>query len=509
MKKNQIQKIGRHTETRQVIGAALAFALSATAVAADWKFTAGVGATETYTDNVALNSSGTKSSDFITSITPSFGVKKEGARLKVDAQYALQNLFYANDSTRNSVYHRLNARANADLYEKEVFLDVAAAITQAAISPLGASGTDNVNATNNIANIRTFTLAPYWLHRFGSTASLNVRDTISKVSNGTSTISDSTNNTFAAGLASGSAFGRVSWGLNYSQQKNNYQDRSDVRFTTTSASLGYLVSSRVRLTGTVGNESNSFATNTGSTPGGAFWNTTVSWSPSIRTSLDAGFGHHFYGNSYNLAFKTRGPYSTWTADYSESLNTSNNQFAQSGNGFATQQGQISGIAQFNSNYLTNQVFLSKRLATAFNWNKGKSDFKVEAFHSRQTTQIDTNVNTTSTTIIGTGSLSINADPFLTNTNINQVGVSGSWGWKFNPRISSNVLLGVTRSAYLGNASSGSNRTDTTSTFQAGLNRQFSTDLSGSVSLRHQARSSDQNASDYTENSISGSVNYKF
>lgn len=490
--------------TQKATSVALVLALSGTAAAADWKFTAGVAATETYSDNVALSASGTKSSDFITSISPSFGVKKDGARLKVDAQYALQNLFYANDSTRNTLYHHLNAHAKAELYENEIFLDTVAFITQAAISPLGATGTDNTNATNNITNVRTFTLSPYWLHRFGSTASLNVRETISSVSNGTNSISNSMNNTLAAGLASGSAFGRVSWGLNYSKQTANYQDRSDVTFTTTSANLGYLVSSRVRLTGTIGNESNQFTTNTGRAPGGFFWNGTASWSPSIRTSVDLGFGHHYYGNAFNFAFKTRGRHSTWTADYSESLNTSNSQFASNTLlGINNAQQEVS----LSRNFLTNQVFLSKRFATAFSWTQGKSDFKIDAFHARQTTQLAQNIN--SLVNVGANSIALNSDPFLSATNVNQVGVNGSWGWKFNPRISSNVSFGVTRNAYLGNVNSATNRTDTTSTLQLGLNRQFSPDLSGSVSLRHQARSSDQNASDYTENSISGSVNYKF
>lgn len=498
MKKNQIPKIDRNAVTQQAIGAALAFALSGTAAAADWKFTAGVGATETYTDNVALTSSGNKQSDFITSITPTIGVKKEGARLKVDAQYSLENLFYAQDSARNNLYHHLNAHANAELLEHELFLDAAASITQAAISPLGASGTDNRNATNNITNVRTFSLSPYWLHRFGTTAALNVRDTVSSINNGTNTISNSTNNTLSAGLASGSAFGRVSWGLNFSQQHANYQDRSNVTLTTTSASLGYLLTPRMRLTGTVGNESNQFATNSGTAPGGAFWNTTASWSPSVRTSIDLGYGHHYYGNAWNFGFKTRGPHSTWTADYNEGLNTSNNQSASGVLGATSTQLPVA----YSQNILTNQVFLSKRFSTAFTWSKGKSDFSLSAFHSRQTTQIDGNRTTLLT--VGSSTLYNHNDIFLLTNNVNQVGVNGSWNWKFNPVLSSNVSLGVTRNSY-----TDLNRTDTTSTLQFGLNRQFSSDLIGSVSLRHQARSSDQNASDFTENSLSGTVNYKF
>ena len=313
-----------------------------------------------------------------------------------------------------------------------------------------------------------------------------------------SSISNSTNNTLSAGLASGSAFGRFSWGLNYSQQHANYQDRSNVTLTTTSASLGYLLTPRMRLTGTVGNESNQFATNTGTAPGGTFWNTTASWSPSVRTSIDLGYGHHYYGNAWNFAFKTRGPHSTWTADYSEGLNTSNNQSASGVLGATSTQLPVA----YNQNILTNQVFLSKRFNTAFTWTKGKSDFSLSAFHSRQTTQID---GTTSTLLtVGSSTLINQNDIFLLTNNVNQVGVNGAWNWKFNPRISSNVSLGVIRSSY-----SDLNRTDTTSTVQLGLNRQFSSDLTGSVSLRHQARSSDQNASDFTENSLSGTVNYKF
>jgi uncharacterized protein (PEP-CTERM system associated) len=497
MIKNKIQKHRRDSATPQAIGAVLALALAGTASAADWKFTAGVGATETYTDNVALGASGRKQGDFITGITPSFGAKKDGARLKVDAQYSMQNLFYAQDSARNALYHHLNAHALAELYEREVFLDAAATVSQTAISPLGASGADNLNATNNIANVRTFSLSPYWVHRFGSSATLNVRNTVSSVSNDTSTISNSTNNTFIAGLASGSAFGRISWSLDLSQQNAVYQDRSNVKLANTSASLGYLLSSRLRLTGTVGNESNQFSTSTGQTPGGVFWNTTASWSPSVRTSIDLGVGHHFYGNSFNFGFKTRGPYSTWTADYSESLNTSNNQLATGALSLAATPLSLSRTV------LSNQVFLSKRFGTAFSWSKGKSDFRVDAFHSRQTTQINGNTNTVSLTL-GSPSITNTTDPFLVTNNLTQVGLNGAWGWKFNPRLSSNVALGVTRSTY-----TGLNRTDTTSSLQVGLNRQFSPDLNGTLSLRRQNRSSDQSASDFSENSLSGSVNYKF
>ena len=473
------------------------------AAAADWKFTAGVGATETYTDNVSLGTASGQGGDFVTSITPNISAKKDGARLKVDAQYSLQNLFYAKNSANNALYHQLNARANVELLEREFFLDTRAAIAQTAISPLVATGSDNVTATNNIANNRTFSISPYWVHRFGSTAILNVRNTLSYVSNDTAAFSDSNSNTFNAGLTSGSNFGRVSWGLNAVRQNIDFKDRPNVSLSTTSVSLGYLVSPRFRLTETVGKESNRFATTSGTTPGGTFWNTTASWAPSSRTSIDLGFGHRFYGNSWNFAFKTRGRFSTWTSDYSESLNTANDQFANNGAGTAPVQTQTTNSFLFNQNILTNQVFLSKRFGTAFAWNKGKNAFRLEAFHSTQTTQIDLNTNTVAPSL-GSGVLANNNDIFLFTNNFKQVGVSGAWSWKFSPHVSSNVAYGVTRNTF-----SGLNRTDTTSSLQVGLNRQFSSQLNGNVSLRHQNRDSNQSADSFSENAISGSVNYRF
>ncbi|MBT9613582.1 MAG: TIGR03016 family PEP-CTERM system-associated outer membrane protein, partial [Burkholderiales bacterium] len=102
---------------RKIIATMLTLALSGSAWASDWKLGASVTASETYTDNATLGTTGGSKGDFITSVTPTVTAKKDGARLKVDASYSNQNLFYANDSTRNKTYHQLNARANAELFE--------------------------------------------------------------------------------------------------------------------------------------------------------------------------------------------------------------------------------------------------------------------------------------------------------------------------------------------------------------------------------------------------------
>ncbi|MDP1681910.1 MAG: TIGR03016 family PEP-CTERM system-associated outer membrane protein [Burkholderiales bacterium] len=500
MKKNEITSANIGEMGRKIIATMLTLALSGPAWASDWKLGASVTASETYTDNVTLGATGGSKGDFVTSITPTITAKKDGARLKVDASYSNQNLFYAEDSTRNTTYHQLNAHANAELFENEIFLDTTASISQASISPLAATGVDNTNATGNLTSVRSVTVSPYWIHRFGSTATLNARYAISEVGNSSDAFSGSTNYSTNLSLASGSAFGRVSWGLNYSEQTVDYSDRSDVSFTTTSASLGYLISSRLRLTGTVGTSKNSYVSSTGAATGGSFWNIAGSWAPSTRTSLDLGFGHQYYGKSWNMAFKTRGVNSVWTADYSESVTTSNSQTGQSASFGA---GQIVSLTSSN-NLLSNQVFLSKRFATAFSWKKRKHDFSLGAYRSIQTTEIDSTVNTNVNLQIGNiGFSNSTNDVFLSTSEVKQVGVNASWKWQWTALTNTNLSTSLTRSDF-----PSLNRQDTVSSLQFGLDRKFSPQLSGSVSLRRQMRDSNQNAH-FTENALTGSVTYTF
>ena len=78
--------------------------------AADWKITPRLSLLETYTDNVTLATRGNEKSDFITQINPGVSLTGTGARLKVNANYTMQNLFYANESGPNRTVHQLQCK---------------------------------------------------------------------------------------------------------------------------------------------------------------------------------------------------------------------------------------------------------------------------------------------------------------------------------------------------------------------------------------------------------------
>lgn len=490
--------------TRLVISATLAFLAAGPVAASDWKFTAGVSGKETYTDNVALSPKGSAKSDWITEITPNFSAEKDGARLKVKANYSYQTLIYANDATRNTNYHQLDAKANAELFKNEFFLDATASIRQAASNPQGSVGIDNSSATGNVTNVQSFSLSPYWLHRFGTTANLNARLTVSDVSYSGNTFQGSTNTSTNISLTSGPDFGKFSWGLNYSDSQLDYADRPDTGFTTTSATLGYLVTPRIRWSVTTGYEKADFA-HTGPAPEGTFWSTGISWAISERTKLDVGISDRYYGQTSYLAFKTKGNYSEWTVDYNESVTTSNGQL--SGEGVNIDRTNLN-LSLVNYNYLTNQVYLSKRFATAFMWKRGKHDFSLGANRSIQTTKIkgDGTINTQNIVVGGAFNFSnsSSADTFANTDTVKQIGLSAGWKWQWTENINTNVSTSWNRYDY-----PSLNRQDTFSSLQVGLDRKFSPKLTGTVSLRRQARDSNDNSGDYTENALSASLGYKF
>lgn len=482
--------------------AAMVAMLAATvpATASDWKLEAGVTGRETYTDNVGLSATNPQS-DFITEVNPYVTASKKGARLDVDFRYTMQNLFYADQSSRNRINHQLAGRAKAELWEKELFLDANASISQQITSLLGPIAADTTSATGNLTDVYTVTVSPYWQHRFGSTANLLARYSHSEVTYSGNEFSNTSTDGINLGLISGSAFNDVFWGLNHSDQQTRYNsNRPDVKFVTTTGTLGYALTSKLRVNGTAGYQDHSYAGAT-SALSGSIWNVGVAWAPTNRTNLSLGYGGNPIGNSYNFDFRHRTAYTNWAASYNEALSTGSGQFSDIESGFFLQQtpgGAITATPATNTrNILTDTVFLYKRFQASVGYTKGKSNLTLSLYNTIQESQQSGSVTQT----FGP------SGPFARADTIKQRGANANWSLRLSPVLTSNIGFGISRISYVGNVDSG--RRDTHSNIQAGLTRTFNNDLSGSVTLRHQERSSSQSGNDASENAITGSVNYKF
>ena len=473
---------------------AIALALGTTgAHAADWKVTPRLDLLETYTDNVTLGPAGRRQSDFVTQINPGVSLSRTGARLKVNANYSLQNLIYARDSSRNTLNHQFGGSANAELAKEVLFFDARASVSQQNISLLAPIGIDNTSATGNLGTVSTYSLGPRLVHKFGSFAQADLSFTHDEVFNDSNAVSDSKGNHLNFGVRSGSAFNDLSWGLNYSKQSvsNSINDSQSA-----SATLGYRLTGKFRVFASGGREKHSY-TSAGSTPEGAFWSAGFGWAPTSRTSIEASYGRRYFGKTYsfNLSHHTR--VTTWSAGYSQDITTTRAlQLTPLGTVYLYDCGAIGRVLTTDPNYdpancrllssslvltssLTDEAFISKRFQASLGISTGKSNVTFTGFNSLRQLQSSA-------------------------TEDRQYGVSGSWSWRFAPRTTSNFSANWTRNTFTALA-----RQDELWFFTLGLTRQFQPKLHGSLNVRHTQRESSDASGEYREDSITAALNMTF
>lgn len=482
----------------------------------EWQFEVGINSNETYTDNVAL-SSAHKQSDFVTDVSPYVSAKKDGAHLKVDARYAMQNLFYLNDSSRNTVYHQLASHANAELLPKNLFLDVAANVSQQQTSALAASGVDNTNATGNTTNVYNLTITPYWQQRFGSAATLFARYSHAENRNSGSVVSNNATDSLNVGVNSGSDFKQLSWGVNYAEQQVNNVSRSDTAFNTISGNLGYALTSHLKATLTGGYEDNQYEATGGNTTKGGFWDARITWVPGRLSKYELGYGDHYYGKNIFGSFTHQTPHTTWDVSYTEAVTTSssNSAYNNGTNNFVyqTNSSLTAGTLSTQGNLQSNSVYLDRTLRGTFTYKRGRGDFSIGIEHARRKGQeavYNSATNTFDGCTVGGGGNSCGSSTTTsatTNTIYNEiktVGIRFHGGWKLSSATTGNVDASATRNTF-----PELSRQDDLRTLSLGVTHVFLRNVNGGVSVRHQTRSSDGANGDFTENAVSASLSAHF
>jgi uncharacterized protein (PEP-CTERM system associated) len=162
-----------------------------------WTVTPSVNITEAFNDNI-FQSSNHHKSDFITYITPELSIRTETPRLQASLDYAPTASIYASHGGEDSVAQNLNLYGLATLVDDALFLDVRGF---AGVSPkngnvpigsnglgaasIGGFGGSSANGTaflsrNNQTQTYSFSVSPYFVHRFGDAGTLTIADRVSQ-----------------------------------------------------------------------------------------------------------------------------------------------------------------------------------------------------------------------------------------------------------------------------------------------------------------------------------------
>jgi uncharacterized protein (PEP-CTERM system associated) len=485
----------------------MAMAFAGSAHALDWRLEPSVSASATYTDN-ANQSENNPEEALILTVTPGFALHSEGSRrVKATLQYGLTGVMRIGEDESTDVNHRLNAVGNAELVEDFLFIDGSASISQELISLFGSPAEAEINDTNR-ATVGTYSISPYIRKRLGSFANAQARYTNSGAIFQNDAAADSSSNSFTASLASGPRFGDLNWGLDYSIRKTENRDadtadaNADITYERASATVGYALTRKFRVFGTVGEEWNDYLS--ASDTDGSSWSVGFGWAPTRRTSIEASAGERYFGNTYSFSGSHRTRSSRWTVRYSEDVSD----ISQLNVNFNDLQGGVvicpigtvlppsptliqalnagCAVNLFFGTSITNGVYISKLLTAGVSWDVASK-----------------------TTVSMTLS-DLTREYQLGNQGEDRVqAATGSISYRLSPQTTASSSLSLTRNSADAATIGTTARDDDIWRLSFGLNHQFAADLSGALLFSHIQRDSNAANSDYEENRLTASVNMRF
>jgi uncharacterized protein (PEP-CTERM system associated) len=474
--------------------------------AAKWDVVPTLTVAESYTDNVFLAPDPLRQSDWVTQVIPGISITAKGARLRFDAKYAPEILYYANTTREDTVFHRGNAAGTLEIAKELLFLEGGAGINQYDISLQGPLTTSNVNITGNRATAATAYVSPYLLRDFGSTVRAEARYTYSAWKSDEEqkgVLPDNDAQRVVLRLASGPAFRLLTWGVAYSGESIKYETHQETTSEVLTASARYLVTSTVGLLAQAGYER--YDTGAPAALEGPRWSAGFEWAPTRRTRLAASAGQRLEDETYSLEFRHRSGRTTWSATYAEDVTTSRSEFflpATASTAGTLDQAFLSqypdpverekAVQEFIArtglppslsapvNFFSDQLFRQNRWLASVGLQGVRNTVVANAFWQLRKELV--------------GGTNLPVDDFSTSESIRTAGGGLAWSLRLTARNTWNLDAGYTRNEFLD-----SGHVDEFTYLRAGFTRQLQRRVSGSLHYRLQKQDGAQGGTQYREN----------
>ena len=493
-----------------------------------FRLTSSLGIDETWSDNINLAPSGQERSDFVTTISPSFSASRVGSRLSLTFNYNPQFLYYARGTNGATLRNDLGLVGKATLIENLLTFDALASVAQGNVSPFGTLAANSVNGSTNRAETRTYSFGPTLRSHFGSDLSYSAGYKFTGATADNSAYSANHTSTLFAQFGSGTSFRDTGFGADVSRVDQSYGTGNSIVQETAGTTLTYVLSPTLHLRGRVGYDRNSYPTTDRPDLKGASYSGGFDWQPSHHTQVNAQVGHRYFGPTANISIRETSNKFAFTALYSRDQTTSSSsglglvvdpnyalidQFYINSGSFpdpqlraqavraALQQAGLSTSQFTTSNFLSNQLFLSKTLqaSLALLGLRNTVTFSVSSSESQGLSNIDTGF-----------------DVFDQSSRFRTTTASAAWSYKLGPRTNANFGITKTHNQALEGTGDSRQRQLT-----ASINRQISKYLSGVVSYRNVVQTAGTSGTgnqgnfgnfysgNYRENAVFGSLRLTF
>jgi uncharacterized protein (PEP-CTERM system associated) len=284
--------------------------------------TPGLHASATWSDNVGL-SENNGSSDLVLEASPYITAQSFAPRARYDVFYQLRNFWRMRDGDSNLYRHALNANGSFALVEDRLWLDLAGYMGTISTSAAGPITIDPAASFANTANVRSFTVSPWYRDRLGSLAGYELRYALTH-SGGSSDFAVANLRHRASASIDGleGRFSPWNWRAHSSFERREFDHGLELDRRDSGAMLYYRVNPGLRVYGAVDYEQidevrNHDGDNSGYGPGAGF-----DWTPNPRTNVAMSVSHRYYGTIGNARAAYTTARSTTGIEYSRSILTS-------------------------------------------------------------------------------------------------------------------------------------------------------------------------------------------
>jgi len=295
--------------------------------AAEWTPSLTITGAATLSDNAQLRPKGQEEADLILSVSPTIGVRKEGARLKVRGSYSPYLYAYVAGTGEGTVRNMLSGTASLEAVQNFFYVDARATINQSFLTPFGPQPGDLGSATANRVETRTLGLTPYIRGRLHGGSTYLLRDDIAYTSFNSGTQPDILGHAVSAQwMGVSDRFFVPSAEYNLVTQQFGSQQPFVAQTGRLRGTLN--LNPEVQLFASGGYEHNDYVLNE---QYGPIYGGGIGWKPSPRTNIRVSAEHRFFGNTFDIDAAYRTPLSAWIFRAGRRITTSQQQVLQAGN----------------------------------------------------------------------------------------------------------------------------------------------------------------------------------
>lgn len=374
-----------------LLSTATSVGLVSTAYGETWDIVPAISVTETYTDNVDLDSAFSQS-DFVTRVSPSLSISADGARLQASLNYAPNYFYYAKASENSRSEHDfrqyLSANINSELVRNHLFLAAGALVNQEFLDRRGGLSRVQETITNNRATVQRYFIRPSLRASYGPWATANLQYTGSftkrnpedELIGNLGIVNESWRQQASLSIDSGSRFTKLGWTLlaNYTNEgRQNFDDYETIRFN---ADFSYEVSRMFSVLGSAGYEDRNVVSQFANFEG-FVWDAGFRFVPGPRTSLSVRYGNRFSGDTFSVdGFYRISPKSTINLTYSDRLQT----FQSLGFDFGFSNpdlGSLDGV-----NFFDDTLVREKRWNLSVSGTRGRTSYNIFGGYTDSTSE---------------------------------------------------------------------------------------------------------------------------